>query len=341
MERLLKSEKWETLPIRPGFGSFMHPTEDKLQLIKQLGVDDIILNMYKNNLIDTNFNSLPLPGNHQWEFKDLLMLRNTVENAGIRLLALENMPFSFYDKLMMGQSGREEQLKHVQETIFNMGRAGIPVLGYGWTPTGVWRSSTTHRIRGGAQAMSVDLNDFENAPLTHGRVYSEEEMWEYYQYFLEGVIPIAEEAGVTLALHPNDPPTPSLGGVPQLFRSFEAYKKAMEMVESDNHGLQYCLGNFSEMGEDIIEVTEYFGNKNKLVYVHFQTVSGPLPKFNEVFVDMPGYYDPVEVLKKLKEVGFTGMIMPGHVPKVIGDESWEERGRAFTIGYIKGIMATI
>ena len=114
MERLLKTIKWTNLPIRPGFGSFMHPTEEKLKLIKQLGVNDIILNMYKNNLIDTNFDSLPLPGNNQWEYKDLLMLRNTIENEGIRFLALENMPFSFYDKIMMCQSGRKEQMKQYQ-----------------------------------------------------------------------------------------------------------------------------------------------------------------------------------------------------------------------------------
>ena len=341
MQRIIESEKFGNLPMRPGFGSFMHPTEEKLQLIKQLGVDDIILNMYRNNLIDTNFESLPLPGDTQWEFKDLLMLRNTVENAEIRLLALENLPFSFYDQLMMGKPVRDEQLKHIQETVFNIGRAGIPVLGYAWTPTGVWRSSKTHRIRGGAQSMSIDLDDFKNAPLSHGRAYSEEEMWEYYHYFLEGILPVAEEAGVTLALHPNDPPTPILAGVPQIIRSFDAYKKTMKLVESDNHGLQYCLGNFSAMGENIDEVTDYFGKQNKLVYVHFQTVTGTLPKLNEVFVDMPGYYDPVKVLKKLKEVGFKGMVMPGHVPKIIGDGSWEEKGRSFTIGYIKGIMAAL
>jgi len=166
-------------------------------------------------------------------------------------------------------------------------------------------------------------------------------LWEYYQYFLKGVLPVAEEAGVTSALHPNDPPTPSMGGVPQLLRSFTAYKKAMTLVESENHGLQYCLGNFSEMGEDIDAVTEYFGKQDKLIYVHFQTVSGPLPRFNEVFVDMAGYYDPVKVLKKLKEVGFKGMIMPGQVPKIIGDGSWKERGGSFPIGYIKGIIATL
>ena len=193
--------------------------------------------------------------------------------------------------------------------------------------------------------MNVNLEDFKDAPPSHGRVFSEHEMWDYYQYFLEGVLPAAKEGGVTLALHPNDPPVTGLAGVPQLFRSFGAYKKAMHMVESENHGLQYCLGNFSAMGEDIHAVTEYFANQDKLLYVHFQTISNSLAngntKFNEVFIDMPGYYDPVSVLKKFKEVGFSGMIMPGHVPKMIGDQSWEERGRSFTTGYRKGIMAAL
>lgn len=341
MNRLLLSNKFKDLPMRPGFGSFMQPDSERLTFIKQLGVDDILLNMYRNNLIDTNYGKLPLPGDHQWEYNDLLLLRNKIEDAGLRMLALENMPWTFYDKIMMGQLGKEDQLEHVKETISNMGRAGIPVLGYAWTPSGVWRSSTTHRIRGGAEVMRVDLEDFKNAPLTHGRVFSEEEMWDNYQYFIEAIVPIAEEAGVTLALHPNDPPTPSLGGVPQLFRSFDAFKKGISMAESPNHGLQFCLGSWSEMGENLDEVIDYFGPMGKLIYAHFQVVSGTIPKFHEIFIDQKGYYDPVTILKKLKSVGFNGMIMPGHVPKVQGDGAWKERSRAYTIGYIKGMMAAI
>jgi mannonate dehydratase len=326
--------------MRAGFGSFMQPDPARLKFIKQLGVDDILLNMYRNNLIDTN-HELPLPGDHQWEYNDLLLLRSKIEDAGLRMIALENMPWTFYDKLMMGQPDKEKQLEHVKTTISNMGRAGIPVLGYAWTPTGVWRSSITHKIRGGAEVMRVDLDDFKDAPLSHGRVFSEEEMWDNYQYFIEGVLPVAEESGVTLALHPNDPPTTSLGGVPQLMRSFDAFKKAMSMVESDNHGLQFCLGSWSEMGEDLYEVMDYFGQMGKLIYVHFQVVSGTIPKFNEIFIDQPGYYDPVKMLSRLKAAGFNGMIMPGHVPKVEGDGAWKERSRAYTIGYIKGIMAAL
>jgi mannonate dehydratase len=296
--------------------------------------------MYRNNLIDTD-HDLPLPGDRQWEFQDLLLLKGKINDQGLRMLAIENLPFSFYDKLMMGSKGKEEQLEHVKVIISNMGRAGIPVLGYAWTPSGVWRSSTTHKIRGGAEVMRVDLDDFKNAPLTHGRIFSEDEMWENYHYFIEGELPIAEESGVTLALHPNDPPTASLGGVPQLMRSFQAFKKAMNLVDSQNHGLQFCLGSWSEMGEDLFEVADYFGALNKLIYVHFQVVSDTIPRFNEIFIDQPGLYDPVKMLAKLNEVGFNGMIMPGHVPKVEGDGPWKERSRAYTIGYIKGIMAAL
>ena len=340
MERLILQNEFKDLPMRAGFGSFMQPTSARLRFIKQLGVDDILLNMFRNNLIDTD-HELPLPGEHRWEYQDLLLLKSKINDEGLRMLAIENIPFSFYDKLMMGSKGKEEQLENVKSIISNMGRAGIPVLGYAWTPSGVWRSSTTHKIRGGAEVMRVDLNDFKNAPLTHGRVFSEEEMWENYHYFIEGVLPIAEESGVTLALHPNDPPTPTLGGVPQLMRSFDAFKKAMSFVDSQNHGLQFCLGSWSEMGEDLFEVANYFGRLNKLIYVHFQVVSGTVPRFNEIFIDQLGYYDPVKMLAKLKEVGFNGMIMPGHVPKIEGDGAWKERSRAYTIGYIKGIMAAL
>jgi mannonate dehydratase len=338
MERLINSGIYKDLDMRPGFGSFMQPFEERLRFIKQLGVDDLLLNMYRNELIDTNYGTLPLPGEKKWEYSDLKNLKDHIEAHELRLQAIENMPFHFYDKLMMGEKGREEQLENVKEIIHNMGQAGIPVLGYAWTPSGVWRSSTTYKIRGGAEAMNVDLSDFTDAPLTHGREYSENEMWDNYEYFIESVIPVAEESGVTLALHPNDPPTPVLGGVPQLFRSFEAFKKAMSMVESENHGLQFCLGSWSEMGEDLDEVIDYFGPLGKFVYVHFQVVSGPVPKFHEIFIDQKGYYDPLHILKKLHNVGFRGMIMPGHVPKVEGDGPWKERSRAFTIGYIKGLL---
>ncbi|RYZ47259.1 MAG: mannonate dehydratase, partial [Chitinophagaceae bacterium] len=183
-----------------------------------------------------------------------------------------------------------------------------------------------------------------NAPLFLDRVYSEGEMWEYYHYFLEHIIPVVESVGLKIALHPTDPPVPSLGGVPRLFRSREAFDKAFSLVPSKNHGCEFCLGNWAAMGEDILDVIDHYGRQDKLFYVHFQTISNALPgqgALNEVFVDMPGYYDPVAVLQKFREVGFNGLIIPGHVPRIIGDGQWCERSRAMTAGYLKGIVKTL
>ena len=339
MPRHPTAEAIDQLPMRVGLGSFMHPDESKLRFIKQIGVDDILLNMYRIALIDSDYATLPLRGDQEWSFNEIVELRNRVEDAGLRLNAIENLPKCHTDKIMLGKPGREKQIEHVQRTIANIARAGVPYLGYYWDPTDVLRSSTTHPIRGGARTMSINMADFENAPLLLDRDYSEAEMWEYYHYFLEHVLPVCESEGIKLALHPVDPPVPKIGGVPRLFRSREAFDKAFALVKSANHGCEFCLGNWAAMGEDIPAVIDHYAKQNKIFYVHFQTISNCLPKpLHEVFVDQKGYYDSFDVLKKLRDVGFRGLIIPGHVPHVEGDGKYCERSRAFTIGFLKGMM---
>lgn len=331
---------FDSLPLRIGLGSFSDPTDERLAYIKQIGVDDILLNFYATPLIDTT-TRIPLPG-EEWSYTDLLELRHRVEDAGLRLNAIENMPKSFLVDIELGRPNREAKIEKVQRSLQNLARAGIPTFGYYWDPTDVLRSSTTHRTRGGAQSMAIDLREFERSPLLADRVYSESEMWEYYHYFLEQIIPVAESEGVRIALHPTDPPVPEIGGVPRLFRSRAAFDKAFSLVPSDFHGCEFCLGNWAAMGEDIFDVIEHYGGQGKIFYVHFQTISNALPApLNEIFVDMPGYYDPIEVLRKLREVGFHGLIIPGHTPRVIGDGQYCERARAMTVGYLKGIVRTL
>jgi mannonate dehydratase len=327
--------EFDELPMRIGLGQFMHPTEERLRFIKQLGVDDILLNMYRTPLIDTDYEELPLSGSEEWSFGELVQLRNRVEDAGLRLNAIENLPYEFYDEVMLGGDGRDEQLEHIKETIRNMGKAGIPILGYAWMPNGVQRTSTRD-VRAGAEGTHFDIDEVSD-DLTHGREYTEEEMWDNYEYFLEEVLPVAEEAGVTLALHPDDPPVESLGGIPRLFRSFENFERAMDLVPSDNHGLEFCLGCWSEMGESLDEVIRYFGERDELVYVHFRDVEGTVPKFTETFVDQ-GNYDEFEILRSLASVGFDGLIIPDHTPQMTDDTDWGHRARGYTVGYLKGML---
>lgn len=332
------SARFDELPMRVGVGQFMDPSEKRLRYSKQLGVDDILLNMYQ---YDPDYEHMPddermpLEGDGEWSVENLTALRERVEAAGIRLNAIENVPISFYEDVMLNGPKRDEQLEKLKRTIRNMGEAGIPIFGYHWAPAGVWRTGSG-TVRGGAAVSAFDVDELDEEH-THDREYTEEELWENYEYFLEEIIPVAEAAGIKLCLHPNDPPMERLGGVPQLFRNFENFKRAMDLVPSDNHGLELCLGCWSQMGEDLEEVIRYFAERDEIFYVHFRDVEGTVPKFKETFVD-EGNYDEYGLLALLDEVGFDGMMIPDHTPHLEDDTDWEHRGRAFTVGYLRGML---
>src|SRR5947209_16881562 len=154
-----------TLPMRVGLGQFNEITDERLRFIKQCGCDDFLLNTPR------------LPGEERWEFRDLLLLRTRAADAGLRLMALENVPVHFYDRIMLGLPGRERQLENMQETVRNMGRAGIPILGYHFMPNGVWRTAWDKPVRGGATATAFCMDEARAAPLSQKRVYTEEELW--------------------------------------------------------------------------------------------------------------------------------------------------------------------
>jgi mannonate dehydratase len=321
------------LEMRLAIGQFNELTDERLLFIRQLGLKDLLLNTAK------------LPGEAQWEFMDLLMLRTRCEDAGLRLAALENVPVKFYDKAMLGLPGRDEQIEHMATTIRHMGRAGIPILGYHWMPNSVWRTSRTTPGRGGVTVTSFDMELVVDAPLTHGRVYSADEMWAHYEYYIKALLPVAEEAGVTLALHPDDPPVESLGGIARIMSSFEGFKRAMEIGNSPNHGLDFCHGCWAEMGGPIpmggaLDAVRYFGERGKILYMHFRDVQGTVPCFQECFVD-EGNNDMFEVVKTLKQVGFAGFLIPDHVPHMVDDTGWGHRARAYTIGYMRALLEVV
>ncbi len=316
--------------MRIGLGQFREMSDELLQYIKQLGANDFLMN------------TPSLPGENRWEYEDLVALRKRADDANLRLMALENVPVKFYDKAMLGLPGRDEQIENMQQTVRSMGRAGIPILGYHWMPNQVWRTPDCAVLRGGALGTRFDMTAHKDAPLTYGRIFTAEEMWENYVYYLERILPVAEEAGVELALHPDDPPVPSLGGVARIFGSFDGFQKAMERFDSPNHGLDFCMGCWSEMGgmTSVLDAVRYFGSRNKIVYVHFRDVQGTVPSFNECFIN-EGNVDPFTVMQTLKEGGFTGFMIPDHVPAMVGDTDWGHRGRAYAIGYMTAMLELV
>jgi len=315
------------LPMRLGLGQFNELNEDRLQFIRQLGVEDVVIHTPR------------LPGDKQWEFEDLLNLREQVEKAGLRLGAIENVPTQFYVKAMLGLPGRDEQIEHMQNTIRNMGRAGIPVFGYHWVPNSVWRT-TPAKCRGDAGVSSFDYDLAKDKPLTHEREYTEEEMWDNYTYFIKAMIPVAEEYGVKMGIHPDDPPVESLGGIARIFRNFQAFKRATEIIDSDCNGLEFCQGCWAEMGEDVYAAIRYFAERGKILYVHFRDVVGTVPKFRESFIDA-GKTDMYKAMRTYKEAGFHGILIPDHVPHMVNDIPWSYIARAHAIGYMKALLDVV
>jgi mannonate dehydratase len=314
--------------MRVAVGQFSELSHERLSFARQLGATGVQLN------------TPVLPGEERWELDELLWLRRRCESYGLRLEAIENTPINFYDRAMLGLPGRDEQIENYQTTIRNLGAAGIPILGYHWMPNGVWRTGWTTPGRGGARVSSFDMSLVQGDVLTHGRVFTADEMWENYAYFMRAVVPVAEEAGVKLALHPDDPPVPSLGGVARLFHSFEGFKQAMEIAPSPNSGLDFCMGCWSEMGPGVIEAIRYFGERGKIVYVHFRDVQGTVPCFQECFLG-EGNVDVIAAMRALKEVGFTGFLLDDHVPHIVDDTDWGHRARAHALGYIQALINTV
>lgn len=342
-----KIEKFGDLPMRVALATFMPPSAERLRFIKQLGVDDVII-------WGTTFGAASQSSEYELNTQNLLELRTRIEDAGLRLFAVETLPAHWYNEIVLGSEGGDQQIRHFQNSIRAAARAGIPVLGYCWNVHGVWRTALAE-LRGGARGTAFDLA-VADTQWTHGREYKDEELWKNYEHFLKAVLPVAEAEGVLLALHPNDPPIASRGGVSFLFRNRLNFQRAMDMLPSPNHGLTLCLGCWSEMGDNAIDVIRDFGKQGKIFYAHFQAVRGAVPNFHETFVDEGDYGgdDAWQVLCALDEVGFRGVMIPGHVPQMEGDEEWRTsaslehtpfkhsmggfRARAYTIGYLKGML---
>jgi len=338
--------------MRVAVGQFNELSDEKLRFARQLGVGGV------------QMNTPLLPGEERWEEADLRALVERCAAYDLTLEAIENVPIHFYDRAMLGLPGRDEQIEHYRATIRNMGRAGIPILGYHFMPNSVWRTSRTTEGRGGVQVTSFDMalvggptarqrgfvaklderQDaiwvMDEAENEAGGTVSADQMWANYEYFMKAVIPAAEEAGVKLALHPDDPPVPMLGGVARLFKDVAGFERALAISPSDAWGLDLCLGCCSEMpggGANVTAMIERFGPLGKIFYVHFRDVQGTMPCFQECFLG-EGNYDPAPVLLAMKRSGFTGFMLDDHVPHMDDDTAWCHRGRAHAVGYLQGML---
>jgi mannonate dehydratase len=226
-----------------------------------------------------------------------------------------------------------------------MGRLKIPVWCYEWMTDFNWmRTSTTTPSRGGSVVTSYDNALMEGAPNTENGPISEEELWTNLEYFMKRIVPVAEKAGVKLAMHPDDPPRSPIRGVGRIMRTVENFQRLVDMIPSPVNGITMCQGNFTLMTDDLPSVIHQFGKQNKLFFVHFRDVIGTKDKFEESWHDA-GKTDMTACMQAYKDIGFEGVLRPDHVPTVAGDSNenagYSAFGRLYAIGYIRGLREVV
>jgi mannonate dehydratase len=298
--------------------------------------------------VDYAVGGLPTPGDLSdgdapWDYLPLLRMKQRYEDAGFKLAVIEARPP--LNRAKRGLPGGDEEIATVCRLIDNMGKLGIPVWCYEWMTDFNWlRTNTSTPSRGGSVVTSFDNSLMKDAPPTEGGPISEEKLWETLEYFLRKVIPVAEKAGVKLAMHPDDPPLSPIRGVGRIMRSIENYQRLLDLIPSPVNGITMCQGNFTLMTDDLPGAIRQFGQQGKIFFVHFRDVQGTPERFEETWHDA-GKTDMLACMKAYKEIGFDGVLRPDHVPTVEGDSNehagYSSFGRLYAIGYIRGLRQAV
>jgi len=353
--------------MKLGLGLYRHMlTRENFQFARQAGATHIVAHLVdyfkggahnpRDNQPTGDDRGWGLAGDPDqlWTADELIALRKSVEAEGLTLEAIENFdPAHWYDVLLDGPK-RGQQLENVKTIIRNLGKAGIPIMGYNFSIAGVCGRTHAPYARGGA--MSVGMEGPVDSPMTNGMVWnmvydaqapagkvasiSQDQLWGRLGTFLNEVIPVAEKAGVTLALHPDDPPMPTMRGQPRLIYQPKLYQQLIDLKPSRANALEFCLGSLSEMTEgDIYETVEQYSRQKKIGYIHFRNVTGKVPFYRETFID-DGDIDMLRVLRILKKNKFAGVLIPDHTPQMTCAAPWHA-GMAFAMGYMKAAMQVV
>jgi mannonate dehydratase len=245
-------------------------------------------------------------------------------------------------RIQLGLAGRDQDIETYREFLRNLGKLRIPVASYDFHPANTY---TTRMVeRRGYTAREFDLAEFRAKveKRAFDREYTADEMWANYTYFVSAVLPVAEEAGVKLGLHPDDPPVTPMNGVAKLFTHYDGYRRAEQIAGgSPNWGLTFCAGTWAEggdkMGKNVFEMIRDFGARGKIFEVHFRNVTSPLPRFVETLPD-DGYMDMYQVMKTLRQVKFNGSAEPDHVPRLAGDKGILPAGTAYCIASMRAML---
>jgi len=322
-------------PAQPGIKlcaqSSAKPTDQDLLFLQQIGAEYVSVGSTPDLRTAEGF----------------LQIKKRYADAGITVWNIGNTSVHNMPEVTLNLPGRDQKIEEYKQYLRNLGKAGIYYTTYAHMGNGIW-SSGRATIRG-ASGREFDLSSPNKQgvwdgvtfkePLSHGREFTKEEIWENYTYFIKQVAPVAEEAGVRIGIHPDDPPVPVLAGVPRcIFGNFDGYRRAMEIAASPNVGICLCCGTWLEggkqlTGKDPEEMIRYFGSQ-KIWKIHFRNVSAPLPHFVETFMDN-GYYDMYKIMKALRDVNYDGIVILDHTPGLVGGGNAQT---AYGFAYMRALL---
>ncbi len=300
------------------------------QLARQMGIRQAIVNAKPER---TGLNP-------PWDIDALRSVQRNLASAGLRIHGLEGDQFDM-SRIKLGLDGRDEDIERFCWMLRNMGELRIPLLCYNFmAQIGWWRSNADVSGRGGALLSRFDVKEMP-AELTEAGEVPIERIWENYRVFIQRVMPVAEKAGVCMALHPDDPPIPALRGVGRIFGTTESFERAWSLAPSPSNGVTFCRANFKLMGADLPACIRQLAARNRLSFVHLRDVRGTAECFEEVFHDQAAA-GLMETLRNCHEAGFTGPVRVDHVPTLAGEANdqpgYGTMGRLFAVGYILGLM---
>lgn len=314
--------------MKLSFLFFGNQPDEKWVLAQQMGIQYAIA-----KLAPELTGSLP-----PWDFESLRHSKEVFAKNGLQLIGLEGDQFDM-TRIKLGLDGRDEDIEKYVHLLENMGKLSIQLLCYNFMATGWFRTEKDLEERAGALVTGFDWERAKKLPNTAFGAISAEKIWENYRYFIERTIPVAEKAGVKMALHPDDPPVPVLQGIGRIFINADATRQALSLSDSASHGLTFCQGTYTTMGEDVKKLITEF--KERIHFIHIRDVEGTPQKFRETFHDN-GPTDMVDLFRAYQNAGINVPIRSDHVPTMAGESNaahgYEMKGNLFGIGYMKGIM---
>ncbi len=310
-------------------------TDDELKMWKQMGINAVELSIGNDEL------------SYEVLYPVVERLRN-FENGGFEILLASNYTFQKDKIIHLQLEGWEEEIERFNDYLRLMASLNIKTVAIAWQPNGISRSGDTPKSIHGASAGATNMEGIDPMELKNDRYYTREEMWKTFGDFLDRVLPVCEETGVRMALHPNDPPVPYLGGVGSLIISADDYRRAFELANDSPYlGMKLCTGCWAEGGllftDDMLGDIDEFVRRGKVFEVHFRNVSAPLNEdysgYFEETLAQDGYVDMYELMLQFIRSGYNGPIFCDHTHRSVNSELLGAKtNRASSDAFIQGLI---